>query len=107
MVVLEDEEDEERDTMGEQTLQNIRNYNLKSAIFNFAAAFKAASISSLANGWRKLLHDMDAKLQSEGFEVDDYKAMTKNEVEKTDEDAANWLQQDKGDPGYQTLSKQK
>jgi hypothetical protein len=72
MVVLEDETDESEDTRGQRTLQNLRNYTLKSEIFNIAAASKAVKSQTLKNGWKQLSNNMDADLQFEGCEVSDF-----------------------------------
>jgi hypothetical protein len=49
MVVLEDEE---TGAKGQQTLQKLWEYNFKLATFNFAAAWKAVRISTVANDWK-------------------------------------------------------
>ena len=56
LVILEDDEALE-DTRGEQTLENIGKYNLKSAIFNLASSWRDVKCTTLANFWHKLLHD--------------------------------------------------
>jgi hypothetical protein len=53
MFMLEDETDESEGTREQHTLQNSRNYTLKSEIFSFAAASKTAKNQTLKNGWEK------------------------------------------------------
>jgi hypothetical protein len=68
MVVSGDQADESEDTRGQHASQNLRNYTLKSAIFNFAAIWKALKNQTLK--WlEKLLNNMDAVLQFKGCEV--------------------------------------
>jgi hypothetical protein len=43
-------DDTEEDTRGVRTLQNLRGYSIKSATFNFAAAWKEMKTTTLANG---------------------------------------------------------
>ena len=52
LVVVEDGLVENR---GERTLANIKRFNNRSAIFNFAAAWQDLRLSVLANSWKKLL----------------------------------------------------
>ncbi|KAG7170183.1 Tigger transposable element-derived protein 7-like 50, partial [Homarus americanus] len=87
MAVLEDEVHKDVDTRGQRTLQNLRNYDIKAAIFNWAAAWKDVKVLTLANGWKKLLQNVDLADDFEGFEVADYdrnlkKAVTKLLTEK-------------------------
>ena len=74
LVVLEEEEDLIEDTRGLRTLNNIRGYNLKSGLYNFASAWKNVKITTLANrpSWKKLLLDQDPELDFEGFSPDDF-----------------------------------
>jgi hypothetical protein len=56
-------------------LQNVRRYSIKSAIFNFAAAWKGMKTMTLANGWAKLLQDTEPKYDFKGFETFDFHAI--------------------------------
>ena len=69
MVVIENEQDKVNDTRGLRTLENIKNYTIKSAIFNFANSWKDLKISTLANSWKKLLTGADPDYEFEGFEA--------------------------------------
>jgi hypothetical protein len=54
----------QKKTRGVRTLQNLHEYSIKSTIFNFAAAWKEMKTMTLANGWTKLLHDMEPENDS-------------------------------------------
>ncbi|KAG7164360.1 Tigger transposable element-derived protein 7-like 65 [Homarus americanus] len=103
--LLEDEDDDVNNTRGICTLANIKKYNLKSAIFNFAAAWKDVKISTLDNSWKKLLLDTEPELDFEGFEVTNFHCVLHHgrENNKTMEDVETWLEENEGDPGYQLL----
>ncbi|KAG7158518.1 Tigger transposable element-derived protein 7-like 68, partial [Homarus americanus] len=77
------------DTRGQRTLQNLRNYDIKAAIFNWAAAWKDV---------KKLLQDVDLPDDFEGFEVADYDRNLKKAGEDsiTKEFFWEWLNSDKG-----------
>ncbi|XP_063226872.1 tigger transposable element-derived protein 7-like [Bacillus rossius redtenbacheri] len=96
-------EDKEDDTRGMRTLQNIRNYSIRSAIFNWASAWKEIKTSTLANGWNKLLFDGAIEPDFLGFEASDYQRtlMAGGETGVTKEDVTEWLDADEGDLGYQ------
>ena len=59
LVVHDEAEDEESDNRGLKTLENLKAYNLKSAIYNLSASWKAITQSTLLNAWNPLLHDKD------------------------------------------------
>lgn len=105
MVILMDKDNEE-DTRGQRTLQNLKSYSLKSAIFNFAAAWKEVKMQTLENGWKNLLDDEDAELDLEGLEVTDYCRTIQNigVEEAAEEDVLQWLEEDEGDPGYHIMT---
>jgi hypothetical protein len=62
-------------TRGMRTLQNLRGYSIKSAIFNSAAAWKEIKTTTLANGWTKLLQDTEPENDFNGFETSDFHAI--------------------------------
>ena len=72
LVVDEDENDEEEDTRGKRTLENIESYNLRSAIFNWAAAWKDMKESTFSGAWKKLLEGTDADVDFSGFDAADF-----------------------------------
>ena len=49
LVVIEEEED----TRGQRSINNIKSYNIKSAIYNFASAWKDMKMTTLSNLWKK------------------------------------------------------
>ena len=106
MVVEETPEDEEEDTRGQRTLEKLRAYNLKQAMYNFCEAWKQLTVSTLANAWKRLLFDVEAQVVDfDGFEVQDFARMLSSGGEETSqEDVGTWLEMDEGDPGHQLLS---
>ena len=107
MVVEETADDEEEgDTRGLRTLDNLKAYNLKQAIFNFGEAWNQVKVSTLANAWKRLLFDVDAPVVDfEGFEVSDFEKMFKTSGERAgEEDVRDWLEMDEGDPGHHLLT---
>ena len=103
LVVIEDEAE---DTRGLRTLNNIKTYNIKSAIFYFASAWKQVRISTLANCWKKLLLDVDPELDFKGFEAQDFHRIfqASGEREVSLDDVENWLEDNNAGPGYQVLT---
>ena len=69
LVVIDDELVGNR---GERTLANIKRYNIRSAVFNFAAARQDLRPSVLANSWKKLLEDVNTETNFEGLDAGDY-----------------------------------
>lgn len=106
MVVLEDEDTVE-DTRGQLTLQNLKNYSIKSAIFNFAAAWNEVKASTLENGWNNLFRsESPDNVLTENLDVVDFQntLISAGEDNVSENDIINWLEEDEGDPGYQILS---
>lgn len=96
LVVEEAEEDRENDTRGERTLASLRNYNIKSAIHNFADAWKNCKTTTLANAWKKLLYDADVPVVDfTGFESNDFiTAFRKAGETVTEPELEDWLDVD-------------
>ncbi|KAJ4447492.1 hypothetical protein ANN_09499 [Periplaneta americana] len=96
------------DRRAEKTLQNIKSYNFRSMIFNFAAAVKDIAPSTLANAWNKILCDNNVELESKGIELKDYHEALVRGGEKsvTVEEIEDWLDND-GDPGYHIMNEDK
>lgn len=94
------------DRRAEKTLQNIKSYNFRSMIFNFAAAVKDIAPSTLANAWNKILCDNSVELESKGIELKDYHEALVRGGEKsvTVEEIEDWLDNDEGDPGYHIMN---
>jgi hypothetical protein len=106
MVVLEETEDAEEDTRGTRTPQNLHAYNIRSAIFNLAAAWKDMKITTLANAWKKLLYDVEPEMDFEGVEASNFRdsLLTAGNKIATENDVEQWLENDEGNPGYQIFS---
>ena len=104
--VIETEEDKVEDRRGMRTLANLKAYNLKSAIFNFATAWKNISATTLANAWKPLLRGEEEIEDFTGFEVADFRKDLQNagEIGPSEDDVEEWLARDEGDPGYELLS---
>ncbi|KAG7158270.1 Tigger transposable element-derived protein 7-like 37 [Homarus americanus] len=104
----EEEEDLTEDTRGQRTVNNVKNYNLKSAILNLAASWKALKTTTLANAWKKLLYNVEVEYDFEGFEARDFHRILKRagENDVTEDDIRNWLEDTEGDPGYQVLTEE-
>ena len=110
LVVLPDEEEEveEIDTRGQKTLQNIKAYNIRSAIFNWAAAWSSMKQSTFANAWKHLLNGSAADQDFGGFENehDFNNHITRAGLPTDEDDVDNWLSVDEGDPGHQLLTEE-
>ena len=103
LVFILEKEDETEDTRGLRTLNNIKTYNLKSGIFNFASAWKQVKISTMANCWKKLLQDVDPELDFERFEAQDFQRIFQacGEKEVSLKDVENWLEENDTEAGHQ------
>ena len=106
LVVLEDGSDLTEDTRGLRTMANIKNYNIKDAIFNFANAWKKVTEKSISNSWNKLLKGVDPELDFEGFAPEDFVHLLNRGGENTVsvDDVEEWFDDNDADPGYQVLS---
>ena len=95
------------DSRGIRTLQNLKAYNLKSAIYNFTNAWQALSQSTLENAWNALLRGQeDVAADFGGFDVKEFREVliAAGENGPTEDDVEQWLAEDEGDPGYELLS---
>ena len=112
LVVLEKEEDAEEDTRGARTLENIKKYSIKSALYNLADSWRDIKCTTLANCWNKLLmpREGDDMADFEGFdgghEVQDFFELLRKAGEKdvTRADVQNWMDDGDADPGYEMLT---
>ena len=106
MVVLEDEEVMlDMDTRGKRTLNNLRRYDINSAIYNWAGAWKDVPPKTIENAWSRLLRGTEVDYNFHGFEVDDFHARFCESGDAVNvDDVREWLDDDGGDPGYQFLS---
>ena len=94
------------DNRGERTLANIKNYNIRSAIYNFAAAWQDLSVSALSTSWNKLIADGDTKVNFEGCQAEDFLHILQRggEVSTSIDDITEWLDELYLDPGYEMLT---
>ncbi|MPD01931.1 Tigger transposable element-derived protein 7 [Portunus trituberculatus] len=92
--------DEEKRNVGQLTLQNLKNYNLRSVMQNISQIWNDVSSSTLANGWNCLLHRTEPLLDFVGFEADHFHhQFVKSGENTTVDDINNWLECEEGDPG--------
>jgi hypothetical protein len=62
---------------------------------------------SLANGWTKLLQNMEPENDFKGFKTSDFHAIIKRAGDDVSEsDVEHWLDNDDSDPGFQILSQE-
>ncbi|KAK3889625.1 hypothetical protein Pcinc_006390 [Petrolisthes cinctipes] len=108
LVVLETEEDIQEDTRAARTKDNIKNYTIRSALYNLANSWQDMKATTLENCWKKLLIDVeeDSFEGFEGFEAKDFKKLLHKAGEKnvTEDDVRDWTEENESDPGYQVLS---
>ena len=105
LTVIEDDETEV-DIRGERTLANIKNYNIRSAIYNFAAAWQDLKVPVLSNSWKRLIADEDTEVNFEGCQAEDFLGLLRlgGEVSTSIDDITDWLDELDLDPGYEVLS---
>ena len=108
LVVEETPEDLVEDIRALRTLEKLKAYNIKQAIFNFSEAWKQVKSSTLTNAWKRLLYDVHVPVVDfAGFEVQDFRRMFNAGGEDVaNDDVQNWLERDEGDPGHELLSKE-
>ncbi|KAG7157451.1 Tigger transposable element-derived protein 7-like 59, partial [Homarus americanus] len=80
------------DTRGQRTLRNLKKYNFRSILFNFATSAKEVKARTLINAWKKLLYDID---EEHDFEKD-----------ATVEEVETWLEADEDDLRYHNLTEE-
>lgn len=108
LVFFEDEEGCST-SLGEQTLINMKNYNIKNALFNWASSWKEVKATTIANSWKKLLNPEDNEEEDfNGIEEDDYRNILENagEHETNTENIREWLDEDAGEVGYVVQSEE-
>ena len=96
LMVIEDDETEV-DIRGERTLANIKNYNIRSAIYNFTAAWQDLNVPVLSNSWKRLIADKDT-VRFLGL------LRRGGEISTSIDDITDWLDKFDLDPGYEVLS---
>lgn len=104
--------DEDEDARGYGTLENMESCNIKSAIYNWADAWKEVAVRTLASFWQQALLDADPDSPTdddfEGLEPGDFHhtVVSGNENEVSGTDIDGWLEADEGQRGYQTVTKE-
>ncbi|KAG7164754.1 Tigger transposable element-derived protein 7-like 77 [Homarus americanus] len=94
-------------TQEASALQNLRKYDIKAAIFNWAAVWKDVKVWP-SQALKKLLQAVDHVNDFEGFKVADYHHNLKKTGENmiTEENVLEWLHSDKGDPNFQLMTEE-
>ncbi|XP_060846462.1 tigger transposable element-derived protein 7-like [Rhopalosiphum padi] len=98
----------EEDRRGYKTLQNLKDYNIRSMIYNFASAVSDIKHSTLINSWKKLLINEDIELDTAELETEDFLNIFHQggENSATLEDIELWLEADECDLGYHILTEE-
>ncbi|XP_069179576.1 tigger transposable element-derived protein 7-like [Procambarus clarkii] len=97
------------DNRAKKTLQNLKNYTIKEAVYNWAKVWSELKESTLKNSWKKLLtstvrNEEDEEMDFEGF-TDEIHGMFRNAGENLErQDVVDWLEQDANDAGYGVMS---
>ena len=106
MLAVEISDDEEEGRRGQQTLQNLKNYNLKLIVYNWASGCKEVKQTTLVSAWTNILHAIVEQHNLEGFEHKGYHRILQLAGKNTVlEDVQIWL--DAGDdPCYQNMSEE-
>ena len=101
-VVIETEEDRVEDTHAQRTLANYKAYNIRKALENWKDAWLDVKVTTLNNAWNKLLKGTDVEVDFVGFDPSDFmeELHRVGETEVTEENVVEWLECDKGEPGY-------
>lgn len=96
------------DRRGQKMLQNLKDYNLRSMIFNFASAVKDIKPSTLINSWKKLLINEEVEPDTAGLETEDFHNIFHQGGEHltTLEDIELWLEADEDYLGYHILAEE-
>lgn len=104
MVVQEDEEENmlDTDTWDKWTLKNLHSYGSKSAIYNWAGAWKNKTIEI---SWSHLLRGTEVDCNFLGSKVNNIHTRFHESDDAVDvDDVREWSDNDCGDPRYQCLS---
>lgn len=104
-ILLEDE-------ASQSVIQYIKNINIKDVVYMGATAWDDIPALTLTRSWNKLLGSekaTESDQQAEDMDVDAHdesiEALAKKlDLNLSDEDIANWMQEDSSDPGYQLMT---
>ncbi|XP_050527960.1 tigger transposable element-derived protein 7-like [Daktulosphaira vitifoliae] len=98
----------EEDRRRQKTLQNLKDYNIRSMIFNFASVVKDIKPSTLINSWKKLLINEEVEPDTAELETEDFLNTFHQGGENltTLEDIELWLEADEDDMGFRILTEE-
>jgi hypothetical protein len=102
LVFFEDEAGSSNN-LGEQTLMNLKNYNIKNALFNWASSWKEVKTTTIINAWKKLLTcENDNEQDFNEVEDDDYRNILQSAGERdtNTENIREWLDEDVHEVGH-------
>ncbi|KAG0723161.1 Tigger transposable element-derived protein 7 [Chionoecetes opilio] len=108
LVIRETEADMEEETRGKRTLDNIKAYNIGSAIYNMNEAWGEVKLTTLSNVWKKLIMDEDLDFDFHGFEASDFHSLLYKAGENvvTLDDVHEWIEENKAAEGHEILSQE-
>lgn len=98
----------EEDKRGYKTLQNLKDHNIRSMIYNFASAVKDIKPLTLINSWKKLLINEEVEPDMAELETEDFRKIFHRGGENsvTLEDIEFWLEADEYDLDYHILTEE-
>ena len=101
LVIFEESDDEQE--KGEKLVSNIKIYNLKRAVFNWAKSWDEVKQITIANAWENLLYKKEHEYDLQGLEDGDYREIleTCRELETKLDDNRVWFnvgEEGKGSP---------
>lgn len=95
----------EENRRGYKTLQNLKDYNIRSMIHNFASAVKDIKPLTLINSWKKLLINEEVEPDTAELVTEDFHIFHQGgENSATLEDIELWQEADEYDLGYHILT---
>ena len=106
LVVMETKTDRLDDTRGKRTLENIRNYDMRSAIYNMNEAWGEMKHATFINAWNILLKNEEFAMDFEGFEAADFHTILRRagEVEVSIDDVHEWIEENQLTQGHEILT---
>lgn len=99
--VMVEMHDEGRD-VGRLALDSLKEYSLRSVMYDVSRAWQEVKQATLITGWNKLLHGIDPILDHQGIEATDFHHQFVKAGERISlKDVQTWLRCDEGEPGAQ------
>ena len=91
LVIFQESDDEQE--KGEKLVSNIKIYNLKRAVFNWAKSWDEVKQITIANAWENLLYKKEHEYDLQGLEDGDYREIleTCRELETKLDDNRVWF----------------